>query len=60
MKREFLVKQINDALELVEQMKTDRMLRLVYSDIDWDRYIQKRRDALSDCWVNTDSVKLPF
>jgi hypothetical protein len=58
--KNFLIKQLNDALELIDKMKTDKMLRIVYSDIDWNRYVEKRRNKLREFWDDIEIENTPF
>lgn len=46
MKREILLKQMNDAIEMKQRIKTDLKLKQVYSDVDFDKFIRICRQKL--------------
>ncbi len=47
-KRKNLIRSMNDAIELREKIRHDDMLRKVYYDFDFDGYIDRCREMLSD------------
>ncbi|MEM0174387.1 MAG: hypothetical protein QXI16_07780 [Sulfolobaceae archaeon] len=60
MKREYLIKQMNDALQLQEQMKKDKNLRYVYYDVDLDKFIDRCREILSEEFYEPVGLVIPF
>ncbi len=63
MKRETIIKHMNDALLLQGEMRRDRMLRAVYSDIDLDKFIDRCREMLADdpeYWEDAAEMENPF
>ncbi len=60
MKRETIIKHMNNAIELQMQCQKDKNLRLVYSDFDFDRFIDRCREMLGEQWENINNIEVPF
>jgi Trm5-related predicted tRNA methylase len=61
--KEGLIKQIDESYDMIEKMKYDKNLRLVYSDFDFYKYIDRCRERLRseyDIWECVDDISNPF
>lgn len=60
MKREMIIKHMNDAISLNAAMKNDKNLRLVYYDVDLESFIDRCREILAEQWEHVDNLEIPF
>ena len=60
MKREAIIIQMNNDFLLQEQTRHDPMLAKVYSDFDFDKFIDKCREMLGEIWDDATKIETPF
>ena len=59
-KRKTIILHMNNAMELLTKMDKDKNLRLVYSDLKLNRFIDRCREMLQEDWYEVENIEIPF
>lgn len=60
MNREAIIRHMNNAIEMKEDMKKDNMLANVYYDFDFDKFIEQCEELLNGVWDDAVNIVVPF
>ncbi|MDF2943579.1 MAG: hypothetical protein K0S01_2437 [Herbinix sp.] len=60
MERNTIIRHMNNAIEMKEEINKSHMMYLVYKDFDFDKFIDQCRELLSDCWDDATYMEIPF
>lgn len=59
-KRETIIIHMNNALDMMERMDKDKNMRLAYSDYDFEKFIDRCREILTEEWHCPIELEVPF
>lgn len=60
MTKEMILKHMNDAIALMNECKKNPMLRKVYSDFDFYKFINRCKNMLDEEFHDIDDIEIPF